>query len=519
MNLQFQTEMKSQVTSTPVISGVLQRKCGDCRKKRLMQRSARDNTETSGVPSIVHEVLRSSGEPLDSGTRAFMEPRFGHDFSKVRVHTDAKAAESARAVNAMAYTVGQNVVFGANLYVPGSTEGQRLLAHELTHVVQQQKAGSIHEQYKLQISEPLGSEEYEAEKFANKVICNSDGIENSITPVSQSLQRACGPSEIGNPSGCLGQSGEVAGENFQFVVNCDNFQPGEDTRLRIFAATIGPDDVLDVHGFASEEGAPVFNEKLSCMRAHKAVSALIAAGVLPHQIRRLYMHGATPGSRPGRRSVVIDKVTLPQVFAPAPAPTPNPAPMAPPAPVTQDCLPWQTTMLTNHLNDARTWLNDAEAKISAFRAGTASPADAAIVSSALTTNFHTTAPADVTTIASNFASLKTALGGTFNYECATAFWCNPNELAYVRGAFGIIRRSFDINVCPLWFSCANYYKRVSTLIHERAHQYPGATDNAYEWQRSYTTISAADAINNAESYAVTARQIYHAGFRGPGITC
>ena len=68
-----------------------------------------------------------------------MESRFGHDFSQVRVHRDAKAAESARAVNALAYTVGEDVVFGTGQYAPGSSTGQRLLAHELTHVVRRVK--------------------------------------------------------------------------------------------------------------------------------------------------------------------------------------------------------------------------------------------------------------------------------------------------------------------------------------------------------------------------------------------
>jgi hypothetical protein len=90
----------------------------------------------------VHEVLRSPGQPLDANTRAFMEPRFGHDFSRVRVHSDASAAESARAVNALAYTVGQDIVFEAGRYAPGASEGRRLLAHELTHVVQQGNATS-----------------------------------------------------------------------------------------------------------------------------------------------------------------------------------------------------------------------------------------------------------------------------------------------------------------------------------------------------------------------------------------
>ncbi len=173
--------------------------CAECRRKhlRLQRRAVRSDAPVS-VPPIVHEVLRSPGRPLDPATRAFMEPRFGHDFSRVplqnatpriaqssltvgpvndrfeheadrvaetvmegpvlntsietgtqvghdfshvRVHTDARAAESARAVNARAYTVGRDVVFGARQYAPGTIAGEKLIAHELAHVVQQHGSG------------------------------------------------------------------------------------------------------------------------------------------------------------------------------------------------------------------------------------------------------------------------------------------------------------------------------------------------------------------------------------------
>jgi len=86
---------------------------------------------------MVQDVLSSPGQALDPATSRFMENRFGHDFSGVRVHTDNRAAESARSVNALAYTVGRDVVFGAGQYSPQSFSGRRLLAHELAHVVQQ----------------------------------------------------------------------------------------------------------------------------------------------------------------------------------------------------------------------------------------------------------------------------------------------------------------------------------------------------------------------------------------------
>ncbi|MFL6211744.1 MAG: DUF4157 domain-containing protein [Pyrinomonadaceae bacterium] len=168
--------------------------CADCEKRSVRpQRSALNQTEAAAVPEIVHDVLRSPGQPLDRQTLAFMESRFQHDFSRVpvravarrsapgelhvgaandhfeqeadhaaarvmqssaqgaageggaahldfsrvRVHTDARAAESARAVNALAYAVGNDVVFGAGQYAPGTSAGRRLLAHELAHTLQQ----------------------------------------------------------------------------------------------------------------------------------------------------------------------------------------------------------------------------------------------------------------------------------------------------------------------------------------------------------------------------------------------
>jgi hypothetical protein len=89
------------------------------------------------APPIVHEVLRSPGKPLDAATRESMETRLGHDFSSVRVHTDARADESARAVDALAYTVGRNVVFAGGQFRPDTTAGRSLIAHELVHVAQQ----------------------------------------------------------------------------------------------------------------------------------------------------------------------------------------------------------------------------------------------------------------------------------------------------------------------------------------------------------------------------------------------
>lgn len=108
----------------------------------LVQRQATGSgTGMMEAPPIVDDVLNSPGQPLDTATRAFFEPRFGHDFSRVRVHTDARAVESAESARALAYTVGAHIALGSDRLVAGTSEARFLLAHELTHVIQQE--GSI----------------------------------------------------------------------------------------------------------------------------------------------------------------------------------------------------------------------------------------------------------------------------------------------------------------------------------------------------------------------------------------
>ncbi len=171
----------SQTKSGPSIQGAaLQRKCAcgqhtrkgeceECRKNRSLQRRKGNLPEPESVPPIVHEALRSPGQPLDAATRAFMETRFGHDLSRVRVHDDAAAAKSAQTVNALAYTVGHNVVFGAGLYKPETIHGRRLLAHELTHTIQQNAGASQGEPSTLRFADSGHESEREAEASESNI--------------------------------------------------------------------------------------------------------------------------------------------------------------------------------------------------------------------------------------------------------------------------------------------------------------------------------------------------------------
>ena len=108
---------------------------------RIQRFSGQSNGQMDAAPASVDQALASPGRPLEPALRQDMEQRFGHDFSRVRVHSGAAAEQSARDVNANAYTVGHDIVFGAGRFAPGTHEGRRLIAHELTHVVQQAGSG------------------------------------------------------------------------------------------------------------------------------------------------------------------------------------------------------------------------------------------------------------------------------------------------------------------------------------------------------------------------------------------
>jgi hypothetical protein len=159
-------------------SRLLQRTCAcagsagpddQCAEKDTRRRTAA-SMEQAIAPPIVEEVLRSPGQPLDAQSRAFFEPRFGHDLSRVRLHADTRAAESTRAVNAIAYTVGSNVVFGTGRYQPATQAGRELLAHELTHVIQQPEAsGNL---ANLRVGGVNSVAERKADEVANSVAAN-----------------------------------------------------------------------------------------------------------------------------------------------------------------------------------------------------------------------------------------------------------------------------------------------------------------------------------------------------------
>lgn len=274
---------------TPGTGARVDRACAACEADDELQRKASGDGGMA-APPIVHDVLAAPGKSLAPATRAFMEPRFGHDFSQVRIHDDAHAAASARSVHALAYTHGADIVFDAGRYAPDTATGQRLLAHELAHTIQQGASAR------------------------------------------GELQRACGRDAIGTPAGCIESSMAVPDRpRYLFDVSCDDFATGNEADLRADAMAYASGETIEIHGLASEEGDLAFNIALSCARALRARDVindvLTTRGVTGVRIQ-IFSHGPqTAGARSADRAVAIVRRTTP-VPEPEPEPPMTPAPPA-----------------------------------------------------------------------------------------------------------------------------------------------------------------------------------------------
>ncbi len=312
-------QLQSQPETAPPVPSV---------RTALLRRAAVNASPANAVPSLVHEVLRSPGQPLDAATRAFIEPRFGHDFSGVRVHADAKAAESARAVNARAYTVGENVVFGAGQFMPTAHTGQLLLAHELTHVMQQSNNQTAMQHSSLAISKPDDASEREADRIANGVM-GSSVLERLQTDSGKSggsvmLQRTIGDGhDLRSPRFAGDPVLEACFDNEQFL----RFGSRGPAVAKLQQALVDAGFPLPVFGvdgiFESETQTAVQNYQRAHVLSPDGIVGPITMEALDAQFA-----GGPPA--PG----------------PAPAP-PGPAPAPPgPAPAPPETITSQTVALT-----------------------------------------------------------------------------------------------------------------------------------------------------------------------------
>lgn len=203
-----------------------QQECTSCRQHRTDLETASDlppgalagqdlrglgpTMQRSGDPDVVPrqalDVLAGPGRPIDPGTRAELATHLGHDFASVRVHDGAEAGAAASAIGALAYTVGTDIVFGAEQYRPGTSDGRRLLAHELTHVLQQQ-AGRVPSAGRPTVGASDSPLEREADRVADTVAAGgtiqrapADEATRTLSTASRA-ERSCNGSTVGRPRG------------------------------------------------------------------------------------------------------------------------------------------------------------------------------------------------------------------------------------------------------------------------------------------------------------------------------
>jgi outer membrane protein OmpA-like peptidoglycan-associated protein len=258
---------------------------------QMLQRKSAGPAASGQAPSAVHRVLSSPGKPLDAASRGFFESRFGYDFSRVRVHADSQAAESARAVNAEAYTVGRHLVFDEGKYQTQSPRGRELLAHELTHTIQQRHA--TFPAGPLAIASQTDPGEREAERAASSLSYRRPISLAEGRPVA--IQRQPNP---GAPTPRLDLGRSLAENASPFMaaslgsVTIDGFETGKAEISPANQAKLGrtadlmktllgkyPGSTVRVIGHTDAVGKESDNQTLGQSRADSVQAALVGLGI------------------------------------------------------------------------------------------------------------------------------------------------------------------------------------------------------------------------------------------------
>lgn len=253
-------------------SDTIQRKCQTCEEEEKhvhRKESSTGEVHSSNDLNSYISNLSSSGQSIPESSRKFFEPRFGHDFSNVKIHTDAVAAKSAQSINALAYTTGNHVVFNQGQYSPGTEQGQRLMAHELTHVVQQGGA---------------------AGRLQKKP---------TATPIQEHGDTAQVPDEVA--ASCnIAETSPADEQRINYETNTFTLNDATRSALDDFARRWnegGADKNVRVDGYASTTGNEPLNWRLSCSRANTVIQELIKPSDggkgIPVQFLSMYAHGAT----------------------------------------------------------------------------------------------------------------------------------------------------------------------------------------------------------------------------------
>ena len=252
---------------------------------RIQRFSGQSNGQVDAAPASVDQALTSTGRSLEPALRQDMEQRFGHDFSRVRVHSGTAAEQSARDVNALAYTVGPNIVFGAGRFAPGSREGWRLIAHELTHVAQQSGADGVR--------------------------TGQNNGKRGLSPISLQRKCACGGSSV-----LAGECGECS-------------KKGQRT-AQLAATNSTPADASSIRHNGSSAGHESFRQPVQTNSGHDFSRVRIHSQLHGAPTQSTSVDGAAAISSGGAFDGIFidgpDKGTTPKPAAPQPAPKPKTPP-------------------------------------------------------------------------------------------------------------------------------------------------------------------------------------------------
>ena len=435
----------------------------------------------TGVPTAVTEVLRSPGEALPGQTRSVVERRLGHDFGGVRVHTDQRAAESARAVGALAYTVGHHVVFDTGRFSPDSTDGGRLLAHELVHTIQQ---GPLHPEAAVQgVGAADDPSEREAERVARDLTGAPEQPHAGATVLRRALTddfliRNISPEDAANPSMIF------------FELGSGTIPASELPKVKALATP--PGQKLTLNGFSSEEASPAANDAVINKRIKAVDAALIAAG---HTATRTPVNLRTSG---------IGQIDYRHMRSVEVLPTPVGLPAAPsnvpacPGGVVAPC----------GLAFSLSW---PYANLAMLIAGPklADPADVA-ANTLIATLF---AGVPRATVAANFAALWAQVGALpAQHQCRNSCQDGCDRPAF-NTKTGVGPGGATVTLCPDFLNSADRNWQAQILIHESAHGTPGlaAKDIAYANSRQIRFLKPADAVRNTDSYMLLAWLLAHPG--------
>lgn len=335
--------------------------CSECQsQEHALSREASRAVRPAEAPPPVQQTLNSPGQSLDTDTRGYFEGRFGRDFSHIRIHSDAHAAQSAKAVNAAAYTVGRHIVFDEGHYHPESHSGRELMAHELTHTVQQDQAGNS--AGLITMAELDHKSEKEA---ASNAAAISSQKSLPVKEQARGIQRQPNPSIP--PSGLDLRTG-LAESASPFLasaigsVTIDGFETGKSsisstnqTKLAGAASTIQillnkyPGSTVRVTGHTDAMGKEANNETLGQSRADSVRAALHDLGIPAETLQTQSMGETqllvkTQKPEPRNRRVEVHFEPLSQRFAkilPESSLTPPEQPKDTPKPPIPDISPWK----------------------------------------------------------------------------------------------------------------------------------------------------------------------------------